>query len=106
MLSLRQFDSSLGSATGPQLREHAASTVLQFGAHPSDSLPASIASFAHPVSIGAGPSEPEVGADEIVDNVSEEREVDMETPGQSERARAFRQSLTLESRPAEFAEDV
>ncbi len=52
MLSLRQFDSTImESMTGPQLREHTASTVLRFGAQPSNSLPAFITSFAHPVHV-------------------------------------------------------
>ncbi|PIL32850.1 hypothetical protein GSI_04967 [Ganoderma sinense ZZ0214-1] len=55
MLSLRQFDSTVASTTdsrlGPQLREHVASTVLQFGAQPSNNLPSAIASFAHPVHV-------------------------------------------------------
>ena len=48
MLSLRQFDSAIVTATGVR-GEHAVSSVLQFGAQPSDSLPGFIASFAHPV---------------------------------------------------------
>ncbi|KAM5545113.1 hypothetical protein V8D89_001224 [Ganoderma adspersum] len=34
------------SGLGPELRERMASTVLQFGAQPSSSLPSLIASFA------------------------------------------------------------
>ena len=55
ILSLRQFDSAIQSATYSgldlQLREHVASTVLQFGAERSDSLPAVVASFAHPIHV-------------------------------------------------------
>nr|VWO94430.1 Filamentous fungal-specific transmembrane protein [Ganoderma boninense] len=56
MLSLRQFDSTVADATGsglgPQLQGHMAASMLEFGAQPSDSLPASIASFANPVHVG------------------------------------------------------
>ena len=52
MLSLRRFDSAIGSATCSEMvREHMASTVLEFSARPNDSLPALIASFAHPVHV-------------------------------------------------------
>lgn len=56
MISLRQFDSTIANATHSELgssrvRELVASTVLQFGAQPSDSLPAAISSFAHPIHI-------------------------------------------------------
>ncbi|KAM5536834.1 hypothetical protein V8D89_009552 [Ganoderma adspersum] len=69
MLALRRFDSSTGSTThlGPssesRIRDHGtASTVLQFAAQPSDSLPAFIVSFAQPVHVdssllGAGPDD-------------------------------------------------
>ena len=54
MLSLRQFDNNARSASHPwvgsQFRRET-STVLEFAAQHSDSLPASIASFANPVHI-------------------------------------------------------
>ena len=101
MISLRQFDSALASTTsGPQLRELTASTVLQFAAHPSDSLPASIASFAHPIHLGSDPSE--VEQDEIINNGAEGRNIDVDEPGQSQRA--CPRSPTIENQPAEFAD--
>ena len=55
VLSLRQFDSNISSIThsgiSSQVRQYMASTVLEFGAQPSDDLPAAIASFAHPVHV-------------------------------------------------------
>ncbi|KAM5545067.1 hypothetical protein V8D89_001178 [Ganoderma adspersum] len=59
MLSIRAFDSTLSSmATLPGIpSENAASMVLPFGAQPSDSLPAFISSFAHPVHVDSPLSE-------------------------------------------------
>ncbi|PIL32835.1 hypothetical protein GSI_04952 [Ganoderma sinense ZZ0214-1] len=78
MLSLRRFDASIVSATnsgiGSRVRDHTASTLLQFGAQPSESLPAFITSFAHPVHVDWSLSEAE--ADAIVDDGSESREMD------------------------------
>ena len=57
MLALRRFDTSAVSTThlGPSsesgVRDHTASTVLQFAAQPSASLPTFIASFAQPVHV-------------------------------------------------------
>ncbi|PIL26898.1 hypothetical protein GSI_10036 [Ganoderma sinense ZZ0214-1] len=72
MLSLRQFDSAVADATdsglGPQLQEHMAGSMLQFGAQPSDSLPASIASFANPVHVGDSLFESELGASTSVES--------------------------------------
>ncbi len=54
ILSLRQFDSTIASvrtaARGSRAREHMTS-MLEFGAQPSTSLPSFIASFAHPVHV-------------------------------------------------------
>lgn len=76
MLSLRQFDASVVSATesgaDSQAPDHMASTVLQFGAQPSATLPAFIASFAHPVHLDWSPSESKPN----VDDGPEAREVD------------------------------
>ncbi|KAM5545083.1 hypothetical protein V8D89_001194 [Ganoderma adspersum] len=78
MLSLRQFDSNAAfaadSGAGSRIRDHMASTGLQFGAQPSESLPAFIASFAHPVHVDWSLSETEPGT--IVNNGSEQREMD------------------------------
>lgn len=82
MLSLRQFDSAIASTTGPQLREHTASTVLQFGAQPSDSLPATIASFAHPIYLGSHTSD--VDTHTMADNVSEGQKTNVGALGQLE----------------------
>lgn len=54
MLSLRQFDSAVASATHSMhtdslVLEHMASTGPHFAAQPGDSLPPFIASFAQPV---------------------------------------------------------
>ena len=62
MLSLRQFDSELANPTsyiggGTQSRDQTVSTVIRFGAQPSESLPPFIASFAHPVHVGWSLSE-------------------------------------------------
>ncbi|PIL32819.1 hypothetical protein GSI_04936 [Ganoderma sinense ZZ0214-1] len=56
MISLRQFDSSIApvptfSMAASRVREYTASTVLQFAAQPSDTLPSFIASFAHPIHV-------------------------------------------------------
>ncbi|KAI1782329.1 hypothetical protein LXA43DRAFT_1187693 [Ganoderma leucocontextum] len=71
MLSLRQFDN----------QEHTASTVLQFGARPSDSLPAFIASFAYPVHVDSALSQTD--PDAIVDDGSEWREMDVVAPART-----------------------
>ena len=69
MISLRQFDSVITSATysgmGSGVREHAASAVLEFRSQHSDSLPALIASFAHPVHVNTDLYE--MDPDKIVD---------------------------------------
>ena len=81
MLLLRQFDSTLTDTTasghGTGVREHMASTVLQFGAQPSYSLPAMIASFANPVHV-----DPDKGLDidAIFDNRIEVQEPDATVP--------------------------
>ncbi len=82
MLSLRQFDSTVASATysgmGSRVREHMASTVLEFGAQPSDSLPALISSFAHPVHVDE--SLFEMDPDYIAEDGPEGREIDVDAP--------------------------
>ncbi|PIL32833.1 hypothetical protein GSI_04950 [Ganoderma sinense ZZ0214-1] len=79
MLSLRQFDASVSYATelgtDSRLRDHTASTVLRFGAQPSESLPALIAPFAHPVHVDWSQSETEPEA--VSDRGSEWRETDV-----------------------------
>ena len=85
MLSLRQFDSSVASATysgmGPRVQEHMASMVLEFAAQPSDSLPAQISTFSHPVHVDESLFEMDQGAmvDTIVDNGSEGQDMDAST---------------------------
>ena len=78
MLSLRQFDASVVSATesgaGSQAPDHMASTVLQFGAEPSDTLPSFIASFAHPVHVDKEISEDDSDPSSLGDD-SEWREM-------------------------------
>ncbi|KAI1786612.1 hypothetical protein LXA43DRAFT_48941, partial [Ganoderma leucocontextum] len=87
MLSLRQFDSTIASSTfsgpGSRVREHtsALADVLRFAAQPSDSLPSFIASFAHPVHVDSALSETD--SDEIVDDGSEWREMDVVVPTQN-----------------------
>ena len=77
MILLRQFDSTLADTTasglGPERREHMASTVLQFGAQPSYSLPALIASFANPVHVD---SKWDSELDAIIGDGLEGRELD------------------------------
>ncbi|KAM5545101.1 hypothetical protein V8D89_001212 [Ganoderma adspersum] len=68
MLSLRQFDSELANPTsyigaGTQSRDHTVSTVIRFGAQPSESLPPFIASFAHPVHVDWSLSESDLDFD-------------------------------------------
>ena len=68
MLSLRQFDSELANPTsyiggGTQSRDQTVSTVIRFGAQPSESLPPFIASFAHPVHVGWSLSESDLDPD-------------------------------------------
>ena len=65
------------SGLEPQLRGHMASTVLEF-AHSSDSLPAAIASFAHPVHVDTIMVEME--RDEIVSTGSEEQAINAVVP--------------------------
>lgn len=55
------------------VRGHMASTVLEFGAQPSDSLPALIASFAHPIHVDSELLE--IDEDPIA-NHGPEREID------------------------------
>ncbi len=77
MLALRQFDSSNASATDSgtsPIRDDTASTVLRFGAQPSESLPAF---FAHPVHVDWSLSETE--PDAIADDRSEWRDLDVAT---------------------------
>ncbi|KAI1786647.1 hypothetical protein LXA43DRAFT_1099039 [Ganoderma leucocontextum] len=98
ILSLRQFDSNIASATcsgrGSRGCEHAASTVLEFAAQPSESLPAFIASFAHPVHVdSAGHSEAlsevDCESDAVVDDGPEGREMDVVTaPARDTRSRS------------------
>ncbi|KAI1784391.1 hypothetical protein LXA43DRAFT_1101431 [Ganoderma leucocontextum] len=87
MLELRQFDSSPASVTyddsemGSRVQEHTASRdVLQFAAQPSDSLPASIASFAHPVHVDSALFDSEMDPDAINDNGAEWQEMDVVAP--------------------------
>ncbi len=78
MLSLREFDSATrDSATASR---HMASTVLQFGAQPSDSLPSFIASFAHPVHSIEMAALSEKDADAPVDDGPEWREMEVVAP--------------------------
>ncbi|PIL32838.1 hypothetical protein GSI_04955 [Ganoderma sinense ZZ0214-1] len=78
MLSLRRFDSTISSptyfATGSRLRGQAASTMLQFAAPASDTLPAFIASFAHPVYVDSSFADHDALVDD--DDRSEWREMD------------------------------
>ncbi|KAM5545065.1 hypothetical protein V8D89_001176 [Ganoderma adspersum] len=79
-----QFESTLEAATnsmaGSRVREHMASTVLEFGAHPGESLPSFIASFVHPVHLDSTLSE--IDLEETVEDSSgwELREIDVEAP--------------------------
>ncbi|KAM5543380.1 hypothetical protein V8D89_002965 [Ganoderma adspersum] len=79
MLSLPQFDSNAAfaadSGAGSRIRDHMASTGLQFGVQPSELLPAFIVSFAHPVHVDWSLSETEPGT--IVNNGSERQEMDV-----------------------------
>ena len=81
MLSLRQFDNAIadtaGSVPGSQLREHMSSNVLQFAAHPSDSLPAFITPFSHPVHVASHSDIFDTDTDATdVDSGTEEREIE------------------------------
>ena len=94
MLSLRQFDNTvartIGSRLGPQseAREHIPSNVLQFAAYPSDSLPACIASFAHPVHVDSDSDLVEMGPDAAdVDSGLEEQEIEAVTSTPEGRVR-------------------
>ena len=82
MLSLREFDSTIASMTnselGPQLREHMASIKLEFAAQPSHSLPAFIASFAHPVHVDLNLVEKDLDAS--ANNKSEAQEINAVIP--------------------------
>ncbi|KAI1782262.1 hypothetical protein LXA43DRAFT_1104450 [Ganoderma leucocontextum] len=107
MLSLRQFDSSPASVTysetGSRVRKHTASRdVLQFAAQPSDCLPASIASFAHPVHVDSALSDSETDPDAIDDNGAEWQEMDMAAPT---RTTAASQSPAREQ-PSELEHSV
>ena len=89
MLSLRQLESAIAesathSGAGSRVREHVASTVLEFGAQPSDSLPAFIASFAYPIHIDYDPLEAHLEA--IVNNGTEGQGTDMFPPGQESQS--------------------
>lgn len=62
ILSLRQFDNTLISATfselNTQIKDHQTEwETLQFASHPSNNLPSFIVSFAHPVHISTSLSE-------------------------------------------------
>lgn len=79
MLSLREFDSITAPAVysdtascGP---DDMMSTVLRFGAQPSDGLPSFIASFAYPVHVESALSESD--SDALVDDGSEWQEMDV-----------------------------
>ena len=80
MLSLRQFDSRTGfteyslQLPGSGVQGNTPLVVLQFAAQPSSSLPASIASVAHPVHVDAAPYE--VDSDVMVADGSEWRDMD------------------------------
>ena len=84
MILLRQFDSTIASATlpevAPHLRDSTASVVLQFGAQPSKNLSNFIASFAHPVHVESVLSS--VDSEEILEGVDEVewRQVDARAP--------------------------
>lgn len=75
MLSLRRFDSAVASVKtstlASRVREHMASTVLEFRAHPSESLPPFIASFANPVHV-------ESALSEMIEAMVEETDVESE----------------------------
>ena len=82
MLALRRFDTSamstthLGPSSESRVRDHGtASTVLQFAAQPSASLPTFIASFAQPVHVDSSLS----GGDS--DDEYEWREMDVVPSG-------------------------
>lgn len=81
MLSLRQFDNTIADTAGSglcsQLREHMSSNVLQFAAHPSDSLPAFITPFSHPVHVASDSDIFDTDTDATdVDSGTEEREIE------------------------------
>ena len=83
MLSLRQFDSHVGPSTDSGMGSHLEGRttlvdVLQFAAQPSDSLPPSIASFAHPVYVESALTETD--SDGLVNDGSEWRELDAVAP--------------------------
>ena len=61
MLSLRQFDHDMASATNSVVTTGAREPdmVLEFGAQSSATLPSFLASFAHPVHVASGLSEVE-----------------------------------------------
>ena len=79
MLSLRKFESTMADMTsnglGPQFREHMESTVLQFGAQPSDSLPPILSTFAQPIHVDEFLSETNLAAE-----VDGSREEETEAP--------------------------
>ena len=82
MLSLQEFDRSITDVTysgmSSRIREHVASTILEFRAQPNETLPAFIASFAHPVHIDVTMAERD--PDAIAEDRYEGREVDMVGP--------------------------
>ena len=77
------------------MQEHMASTVLQFGAQPSHSLPALIGSFAHPVHVDE--SLFETDSDPVVENGSEGQEIVAIQPTLG--VGSSRGSLTAENQP-------
>ncbi|KAM5545100.1 hypothetical protein V8D89_001211 [Ganoderma adspersum] len=86
MLSLRQFDNSVadGTTSGPGDRAQQRTglgDLLQFAAHPTDSLPSFIASFAYPVHVESVLSETD--SDGLADGGSEWQEMDALAPTQN-----------------------
>lgn len=79
MLSLRQFDARIASATnfgiGSQTRGD--TTVLQFAARASDSLPDFLATFANPVHVESGLRNAD---DALMDEYERWREIDGDAP--------------------------
>ena len=89
ILSLRQLESAIAesathSGAGSQVREHVASTVLEFSVQPSDSLLAFIASFTYPIHIDYDPLEAHLEA--IVNNGTKGQGMDMFPPGQESQS--------------------
>lgn len=92
ILSLREFDSNVAYSTsrgvGSRIREHTASTVLEFAARSSDTLPPFIASFAHPIHVDSGLSEVDSNISTDDSDLSEWHRIDRDTVG-----------LALDTRP-------